>query len=280
MSAARYNPAVEPAPLKHRAQVAFTRRLIRLLALLGVRERVLAADKRRRRKRRLDAEAAGSDRFSHPALHGMDAKIDAAIDRDGGFFVEAGANDGFTQSNTYWLERFRGWRGILVEPMPTYYEQCRAERPDATIVHAALVPHASEGDTVRMEFGDLWSTVQGAHGDAAAERDWVAPGLVLGWHDAYTAEVPARTLSSILEEHGAPEVDLLSLDIEGFCSSPGSGTRGTTRTGSDSGWRSLPMPSARNGSHRSSVTGRRGAGARCSGAKRGSASVRIASAEK
>ena len=146
----------------------------------------------------------------------MDAKIDAAIDRDGGFFVEAGANDGFTQSNTYWLERFRGWRGILIEPMPTYYEQCRAERPEATIVHAALVPQAGEGDTVRMEFGDLWSTVQGAHGDAATERDWVAPGLVLGWHDGYTAEVPARTLSSILEEHGAPEVDLLSLDIEGF----------------------------------------------------------------
>jgi FkbM family methyltransferase len=146
----------------------------------------------------------------------MERKIDAAIDRDRGFFVEAGGNDGFTQSNTYWLERFRGWRGILVEPMPTYYEECRLERPDATIVHAALVPADFEGETIRMQFGDLMSSVHGAHGDADAERDWVKPGLVLGWRDPYEADVPARTLSSILEEHDVPEIDLLSLDVEGF----------------------------------------------------------------
>lgn len=146
----------------------------------------------------------------------MDRKVDAAIDRDRGFFVEAGANDGFTQSNSYWLERFRGWRGILIEPMPTYYEECRVERPDATIVHSALVPDDYEGDSIRMEFGDLMSSVHGAHGGPHAEREWTKPGLVLGWRDAYAADVPARTLSSILDDHGAPEVDLLSLDVEGF----------------------------------------------------------------
>jgi hypothetical protein len=37
-----------------------------------------------------------------------------------------------------------------------------------------------------------------------------------GWRDAYEAAVPARTLTSLLDEIGAPEVDLLSLDVEGF----------------------------------------------------------------
>jgi FkbM family methyltransferase len=146
----------------------------------------------------------------------MERKLDAIINRDGGFFVEAGANDGFTQSNTYWLERFRGWRGILVEPIPAYVEECRVERPAAIVVHAALVSPDHRGDTVRMQFGDLLSTVHGAHGDAQAELDWVRAGLTLGWHDPYETDVPARTLSSILDEHDAPEVDLLSLDVEGF----------------------------------------------------------------
>ena len=204
------------AEIKHRAHVAAMGLVTRVLKLMHLREPVIRARKALARARRRRAEDRGSDRLSHPALHDMDRKLDAVIDRDHGFFVEAGANDGFTQSNTYWLERFRGWRGILIEPMPTYYEECRTERPEATIVHAALMPSGFEDRTVRMQFGDLMSSVHGAHGDAEDEREWVAPGLVLGWRDPYEADVPARTLSSILDEHGAPEVDLLSLDIEGF----------------------------------------------------------------
>jgi len=202
--------------LKHRGHLAVTRVVTRVLRALGLREAVIAARKGLLRARRQRAEGRGSDRLSKPALHDMDTKIDAAIGKRNGFFVEAGANDGFTQSNTYWLERFRGWRGILVEPMPTYIPECRIERPQATIVHAALVAEGADGESLRMQFGDLMSTVQGAHGTNDDEREWVEPGLVLGWRDAYEADVPARTLSSILDEHKAPEVDLLSLDIEGF----------------------------------------------------------------
>jgi hypothetical protein len=31
----------------------------------------------------------------------MDRKPNDIVNRDGGFFVEAGGNDGYTQSNTY-----------------------------------------------------------------------------------------------------------------------------------------------------------------------------------
>jgi FkbM family methyltransferase len=201
-------------PLRLRAQIAVMRQITRLLRRLGLREEVMRRRQALAWRRR---RAAGpDDPLSHPALHGMDHKLDALLDKDGGFFVEAGANDGYTQSNTYWLERFRGWRGILVEPMGAYADMCRRGRPGAAVVQAALVPSDHAGDTVRMHFGDLMSTVQGAHGDEQAGREWVEPGLVLGWYDAYDEDVPARTLSSVLEEHGAPEVDLLSLDVEGF----------------------------------------------------------------
>jgi FkbM family methyltransferase len=194
------------------------RRLWRLppFRSLGVRRSIWNARNRVAGRRRSLFERFGSDRYSHPALHGLDRKLADRLPQRGGYFVEAGAYDGFIQSNTYWLERFRGWRGILVEPMPTYHAELRRERPQATIVHAALVPAGHEGPTVRMQFGDLMSSVHGSHGDAEAERQWAALGLAVGWRDGYEADVPARTLTSILDEHRAPEVDLLSLDVEGF----------------------------------------------------------------
>lgn len=203
-------------PLRFRAQVLATRAVTSALKRAGLRDAVIDLRWRQARRKRLAAEAAGIDSLSHPALHGMDRRLNDIIDLDGGFFVEAGGNDGFTQSNTYWLERFRGWRGILAEPMPELAARARVERPASTVVQCALVAEEVEGARVTMTFGDLMSSVAGSHGDATADTAWVAPGLVLGWRDAYVTDVPARSLSAILDEAGSPEVDLLSLDVEGY----------------------------------------------------------------
>jgi FkbM family methyltransferase len=203
-------------PLRFRTQVVVTRFATGLLKRAGLRDRVITLRWQRARRKRLAAEAVGIDRLSRPALHGLDMSLNAIIDCDGGFFVEAGGNDGFTQSNTYWLERFRGWSGILVEPMPELAEHARIERPSSRVFQCALVPADRDGGTVLMHFGDLMSSVTGAHGDATADTAWIEPGLVLGWRDPYDVEVPARSLSSVLDEAGAPEIDLLSLDVEGY----------------------------------------------------------------
>ena len=46
------------------------------------------------------------------------------LTRRGGVFVEAGANDGYAQSNTYYFERMRGWSGVLIEPVPELAHHC------------------------------------------------------------------------------------------------------------------------------------------------------------
>jgi FkbM family methyltransferase len=197
-----------------RLQFWLTRRATWVLARLGQRERVIAWRRERARRERLAAEAAGCHRLSFPALHDMDRKLDRIIDKDGGFFIEAGGNDGYTQSNTYWLERFRGWSGVLVEPVPELVAEARIERPQSTVVQAALVPADHPEPTVRMTFGDLMTVVQGVHEN---EKEWTSAGLMLGWRDPYECDVPARALSDILDEIGAPaDIDLLSLDVEGF----------------------------------------------------------------
>jgi FkbM family methyltransferase len=192
-------------------QFAVMRRVTAALRVLGLRDRVMTLRSGARRARRTMFEHAGSARYSRPALHGMDRRLDRIIDRDGGFFVEAGGFDGYTQSNTYYLERFRGWRGILVEPMPELAALARRNRPTATVVQCALVASDFPDDTIAMEFGDLMSTVAGP-----GSREWTKPGLLLGWRDHRVERVPARPLSDVLDEAAAPGVDLLSLDVEGY----------------------------------------------------------------
>ena len=38
-----------------------------------------------------------------------------------GFFIEAGADDFVTHSNTFYFEAKRKWTGLLVEPNPIIY---------------------------------------------------------------------------------------------------------------------------------------------------------------
>jgi FkbM family methyltransferase len=203
-----------PSPLR----VRLTRLVFSVPPLRSprVRKAYLRGQRARRRARRRAAEARGDDSLSRPALYDMERKLDRHLDRDGGFFVEAGANDGFEQSNTYWLERFRGWRGVLVEPIPELHREAVLERPDAKVFNCALVPFDHPGGTVRMRYGGLMSIVAGARGSEAADREYVQTAFALGMEDEREVDVPARTLSSILDEVDATDIDLLSLDVEGF----------------------------------------------------------------
>jgi len=140
----------------------------------------------------------------------MDRKLKAFLPTRG-FFVEVGANDGFRQSNTYWLERFGGWRGLLVEPVPDLARRCAAERPASRVVNCALGATDTPQE-VTIHVGGLVSKVV----DAGQQRnqpdeDFGEPFTRTGW-----VTVPLRTLSSLLDEMGSPEVDFFSLDVEGY----------------------------------------------------------------
>ena len=64
--------------------------------------------------RRKVFEAFGCRHYSRPAFGQLQEKLSQHIESPG-FFVEAGAVDGFFESNTYYFERFEGWRGVLIE---------------------------------------------------------------------------------------------------------------------------------------------------------------------
>ena len=164
-------------------------------------------------------ELLGYPRFSRPSLHGLDRQLERLLPKSNGWFVEAGANDGFQQSNTYYLARFKGWRGVLVEPLPHLAALCQKRRPESQVFACALGPPELAGGTVNLRQAGLMSTICGALGDEETERLRAARGQAIqGLPQIEKVDaVPVRTLSDILENSSLPPVfDLLSLDVEGY----------------------------------------------------------------
>jgi len=52
-----------------------------------------------------------------------------------GFFLEIGGADGFKNSNTFILEKYHDWKGILVEPDPVNFKKLKKNRNNAILVN-------------------------------------------------------------------------------------------------------------------------------------------------
>ncbi len=163
-------------------------------------------------------ELLGIDALSWPGLNELDRKLARHLPERGGWFVEAGANDGFLQSNTYHLARFQRWRGVLIEPVPHLAEQCRKRRPESKVYECALGAPERSGSTVKLRFAGLMTNVCGALGDEVTETRRAQAGLAVQGLpvEPRVVEVPLRTLTEVLIASGTPsKFDLLSLDVEG-----------------------------------------------------------------
>jgi FkbM family methyltransferase len=146
-------------------------------------------------------------------LEGLDRKIAERLVEASGTFVELGAGDGFKHSNTLVFEK-RGWRGVLIEPIPAQYERCVLNRPLARVFNCACVPPGKEG-AIEMTSVGYMSMVVGAMGGGERETEWIARGAQRHGEPARIT-VSARTLTSILKEAAVEEIDLLVLDVEGY----------------------------------------------------------------
>jgi len=124
-----------------------------------------------------------------------------------GFFIEAGAFDGYRFSTTYALEAM-GWTGLLVEGIPDRSRDCAARRPRSRVVNAALSSSSATGDAdfwiVDDQYGGMlsYSTLTPQH-----DAD-------VGTRTRTKVSVPRATLDQLLADHQGP-IDLVVLDLEG-----------------------------------------------------------------
>ncbi len=126
--------------------------------------------------------------------------------RRGGFFVEFGATDGKTLSNTWLLEKHYGWTGILAEPAHCWRDRLLQERSAVIDFDCVWSASGEQLDFLETDYAELSTLVTHADGDSHARSREARRSY------------PVRTVSlnDLLARHAAPrEIDYLSLDTEG-----------------------------------------------------------------
>lgn len=135
--------------------------------------------------------------------------------KENGYFVDVGAYDGETFSNSLFFEKYRNWRGICFEPIPSVYSKLKLNRPETICINACV------GNTVRSNVPFNW-----VNGPSE-----MLSGINTEYHRDHEVRIscenrsnggknrilslPMTTLASVFEEEKIDHVDYLSIDTEG-----------------------------------------------------------------
>jgi FkbM family methyltransferase len=119
-----------------------------------------------------------------------------------GIFVEVGANDPVSGSQTWLLEQ-NGWRGVLVEPQSAHYQKLCAQRKNSQVFQVACSAPGQEGEM------DLLLATENGSSTLRKQRD------THGTQFVGAERVKVTTLDQVLQSAGIAQIDFLSLDVEG-----------------------------------------------------------------
>jgi FkbM family methyltransferase len=118
-------------------------------------------------------------------------------DEAAGFFVDVGANDPEAVSQTFFLEK-KGWSGILIEPQSACCERLRQIRTQSHVLQLACGSPEQRGKALLRLEGQLSRLTDTSSATEKCE------------------EVQIMTLDEILDRTPHPQIDFLSIDVEGF----------------------------------------------------------------
>lgn len=122
----------------------------------------------------------------------------------GGSFLEIGGVDGLIESNTFVLERCFGWRGVLIEGHPLFFERLRRNRPASLSLRLAA---CSRRGWVKY---DQWTWTGAKVKSAVLVEAADSPRQAIEQHLTECSPVGER-----LVELGIHRLSLISIDVEG-----------------------------------------------------------------
>jgi len=132
-------------------------------------------------------------------------------ERGNGFFVECGAFDGISYSNSSCLAD-AGWSGILIEPIPEFAKMCREryiDNPRIQIVETAV---GANTELINISVAGPLTTSNNLLLQSYSEIQWAKSAV----SDARTISVPQKTLDDILAATDtSKQIDVLIVDVEG-----------------------------------------------------------------
>lgn len=146
---------------------------------------------------------------------GQDKLIDDLLRKRNGVFVDVGAADGETNSNTLFFEESRDWHGLLIEPHPAAAEACQARR-SSPVAECAIL---SRSDNYLTEFRAIDGEYsQMSYAIDRADRlniDRIAKYAQKSPLEESIIMVQVCPLQALLDKFSLHHIDYLSIDTEG-----------------------------------------------------------------
>ena len=135
--------------------------------------------------------------------------------KENGFFVDIGASDGISLSNTYLLEKNYNWKGICVEPILDDFKKLINVRNNSICINKAVFSESDlELDFAIKHFNMCSGLVQTM--DDNVTIDNVVHDRSVKHDLKEIIKVKTITLNDLLEINNSPNyIDYLSLDTEG-----------------------------------------------------------------
>ncbi|HEY5236510.1 MAG TPA: FkbM family methyltransferase, partial [Rhabdochlamydiaceae bacterium] len=152
---------------------------------------------------------------SYQSQHGQDRFIHENFfpEKKEGTFVEIGAYDGTTFSNTYFFEKKLGWKGLCIEPNPQAFNRLKNNR-DAICVQGCISEKPGTVKFLQLSgYCEMLSGIQNKYDPEHVKR--IDTELASHGGAKTEIEVPAFTLNALALKHGIGRIDYLSIDTEG-----------------------------------------------------------------
>jgi FkbM family methyltransferase len=132
---------------------------------------------------------------------------------ENGFFVEIGAYDGISLSNTYAFEKFRNWKGICVEPITSIFAKLEKNRK-CECIHGCIFSNEGEIEITHVDGpSEMLTGISDKYNDLHKQRIEKEVKELGGEIKKY--KVPTYNLTNLLSKRNIKHVNFCSIDVEG-----------------------------------------------------------------
>lgn len=145
----------------------------------------------------------------------IDIILEEYINYRDGFYIEIGANDGVRQSNTLYLEKFKNWHGILVEPSKRFVNLVKNRNNKNFFFNVACCSFGTTEKFKSLHYADLFTLPDNIY--KKKDKQKFKENIYYHTNDKFEEfKVKQKTLNELLIISNAPKIiDFFSLDVEG-----------------------------------------------------------------
>lgn len=130
-----------------------------------------------------------------------------------GVFVDIGAHDGVSFSNTLFLERQLDWTGLAVEPLPDAFQRLTLNRSCVKVNGCVSAAPGKARFRKISGYSEMLSGLVAQYDPRHLDR--IDREVTARGGSIEDIEVRSYRLAALLEEHGLRRVHYLNIDVEG-----------------------------------------------------------------